>query len=231
MQSNPFSTRFVRPGAIPFHFPDGIRREPELNRIASKVWQTRASLIVGPHGSGKTTLLHSLQPLLERQQIPIERILLHSPSASGVRRQASNQRKNASHVQRVQLGLRGESLLVIDGIEQLSGRSRRGIIRRASRRGIRILATAHKSFPGFTTVGETWAAPQLIESITSLLTENASESVKKTISDELRRRELSTVTNVRNLLFDLYDVVADLQDNGREPTSAANTADNSILIR
>jgi energy-coupling factor transporter ATP-binding protein EcfA2 len=213
----------MRPGAIAFRFPDGIQREQELNRIASEISQSRASLIIGPHGSGKTTLLHSLQPVLEREQIPFESILLHSPSAPGVRRRTSNQRRNASHVHQVQLGLRSESLLIIDGIEQLSGRSRRCIIKRATTRGHRILATSHTSFAGFTTVYESCVAPQIIESITSLLTENASPGVKKTVSYELGRRQLSTVTNVRNLLFDLYDVVADLQDNGRHQPSPPTT--------
>src|SRR5262245_29398629 len=61
--SNPFSTRFIRPGAIPFVFPAGVSQPSLLNDFERF---GRWCQIIGNHGSGKSTLLHSLRPELER---------------------------------------------------------------------------------------------------------------------------------------------------------------------
>ena len=55
--SNPFATRFVRPGAIPFRFPGGQSLETFRRRLEDARW---CGQIVGKHGSGKTTLLRTL---------------------------------------------------------------------------------------------------------------------------------------------------------------------------
>ena len=61
-RSNPFSTRFVRPGAIPFCFPQGEGAGTLVTRLERQGWWGQ---IVGPHGSGKSTLLAQLRPHLE----------------------------------------------------------------------------------------------------------------------------------------------------------------------
>jgi len=55
-EPNPFSTRFVQPGAIPYLFEAGSLAEV----IGSFESQGRWGQIVGPHGSGKTTLLRAI---------------------------------------------------------------------------------------------------------------------------------------------------------------------------
>jgi hypothetical protein len=95
------------------------------------------------------------------------------------------------------------------------------MVRLACRRGYRILATSHRPCAGFTTVYQTWTSPQIIETITSRLTLNESLWLKKAIREELQRRELSTVSNVRDLLFELYDVVANLHDDRSRHRSPA----------
>ncbi len=51
---NPFCTRRIRPGALPYFFPPGASIETILQRFQDFAgWGE----IVGPHGSGKSTLL------------------------------------------------------------------------------------------------------------------------------------------------------------------------------
>src|SRR5438045_9395885 len=63
---NPFSSRFVEPGAIPFRFPspgglaDVVRRLDEAGGWGQ---------VVGPHGSGKSTLLAALLPALTAWEV------------------------------------------------------------------------------------------------------------------------------------------------------------------
>src|SRR5579859_6457327 len=64
-RSNPFSTRCVRPGAIPFRFPPGESAATMVDRLERQGWWGQ---IVGPHGSGKSTLLAALLPELRRRR-------------------------------------------------------------------------------------------------------------------------------------------------------------------
>ena len=63
LRSNPFSTRFIQPGAIPFVFPAGSRR----SATCAQGWRQSGwwGEITGPHGSGKSTLLAALIPRLD----------------------------------------------------------------------------------------------------------------------------------------------------------------------
>src|SRR6476469_9808642 len=62
MRSNPFATRFIRPGAIPFLFLDDDSAEAIVERLKANKWWGQ---IIGAHGSGKSTLVAMLIPLLE----------------------------------------------------------------------------------------------------------------------------------------------------------------------
>ncbi len=61
-EHNPFATRHVRPGAIPYRFAPGSAAEGVVERLAAADWQGQ---IIGPHGSGKSTLLATLLPAIE----------------------------------------------------------------------------------------------------------------------------------------------------------------------
>src|SRR5581483_12050635 len=54
---NPFSTRFIQPGAIPFHFPTPDGLAAIVRRLEGAGGRGQ---IIGPHGSGKSTLLAAL---------------------------------------------------------------------------------------------------------------------------------------------------------------------------
>src|ERR1700733_2507071 len=123
-RSNPFASRWVRPGALPYLFPpgEGVQMLVERLRINGGRGQ-----IVGPHGSGKSTLLASLLPELERTGRKPRLVVLHD----GQRRLPSTVTQWLRDERRGQ-----EWLVVIDGYEQLSYWSRFRLKRQCRRLGM-----------------------------------------------------------------------------------------------
>jgi DNA replication protein DnaC len=212
-----------------FRFPPNLDGDTELRRIAGETLQCRATLIVGPHGSGKTTLLHALTPALQAQFQQIHRILLHSPTSPGAASNRRQQRENAALVAGQQRTATKNSLLIIDGMEQLAATTRWRILRRARRRGHHLLATSHRQFRGLSTIYETSSDPRIIAALTSMLVRNAPCELRRAIDAELCRRRPTTVVNVRELWFDLYDVAANfptqqtIQTGGSDATAWNST--------
>lgn len=77
MVSNPFSTRFTRPGRIePL---DGAGRRVDVDGLVERLQGLGGTAaIVGPHGSGKSTLLAHLADAIERRGVRSSRVRLHS---------------------------------------------------------------------------------------------------------------------------------------------------------
>ena len=55
--SNPFSTRYIRPGAIVYQFAEGDSAAAMIDRLTACGGRAQ---IIGPHGSGKSTLVATL---------------------------------------------------------------------------------------------------------------------------------------------------------------------------
>src|SRR5262245_62831976 len=106
-RSNPFSTRFVRPGAIPYQFVDGADVAALATRLEGQGWWGQ---IVGPHGSGKSTLLATLLPELRRRRRVVV-VELHADRRRFLELAWS----------------REPTLLVVDGHEQLGWWARRRV--------------------------------------------------------------------------------------------------------
>ncbi|PQO38579.1 ATP-binding cassette domain-containing protein [Blastopirellula marina] len=125
MRRNPFSTRFIRPGQIPFQFSAG--------HSANELWSAVASpgaqwAIVGPHGSGKSTLLEMLASGWQAHGLTEQRVRLTAA------------RKRES----IPWGTLDEnSLLVIDGFEQLAWWRQRWVRYRCHQKRVRLLVTCH----------------------------------------------------------------------------------------
>jgi energy-coupling factor transporter ATP-binding protein EcfA2 len=124
---NPFSTRHVGPRAIEYRFAPGDDAAGVVARLAAAGWR---GAIIGPHGSGKTTLLAALEPALIAAGRRPARITLHD----GQRRLGRDLSS---------LHLAADTVLVIDGYEQLGWAARRGVGWLCWRRGCGLLVTAH----------------------------------------------------------------------------------------
>ena len=183
-------------------------------RIVEQLKSAKYGLIVGPHGSGKTTLLYSLMPFLVAAfQIDgharVRRMQLTMPLVDSFWSRYRHARDSARVVVDCLSGLPPGSLLVIDGVEQLRSSDLRSLLRKLRRRDVLLLATSHAKVDGLSVLHQTVVDVMLIQSLAARLLEDASPSVVDLVSRELQCRNLNARTNVRDLWFELYDIVQD----------------------
>jgi hypothetical protein len=183
---NPFCTRRVRPGAIPFIFPPDQSAETLVDRLQQAGWWGE---IVGPHGSGKSTLLAALTAAIERAGRRTALVELHD----GQRRLPLNLRSDPR--------LRCPAVLIIDGYEQLGCWCRLLLKRFCRRRDIGLLVTAHRSV-GLPLLYQTVTTPELAVQIVGALMTDQQPFAPDEVSHCLSRHG----GDLRETLFDLYDL-------------------------
>ena len=183
----PFCTRRIRPGAIPYYFPQGKSVETLVDKLEANGWDGQ---IVGPHGSGKSTLLAAMLPEIARRG----KRLVHLELQDGVR-------ELPLLLEEYEL-MDENTLLAIDGYEQLSYWARRRIRNRGKQQKFGTLILAHISYgyPNlYRTVSELRTAKRLV---TRLL-----KNTVVYISDEMVEQQYHLCKgNIREMLFSLYDV-------------------------
>jgi hypothetical protein len=202
---NPFSTRHTRPGAIPFRFPPETSSDDLVLRLQAANW---CGAIIGPHGSGKSSLLASLVPAIRLAGKSVLLVELHD----GQRRLPVDL-KGCSELSGPDRT--GKGVLVIDGYEQLSWLSRLRVKRFCRLRRIGLVVTSHGPV----------RLPELFRTSTSL-------SLAETIvcgllgghrqwipAEELAARLESHDGNLRELLFDLYDLYEQRRSDLHESVS------------
>jgi hypothetical protein len=180
---NPFSTRFVEPGALPFRFPT----TDCLDTLVGRLEETGGwGQLIGPHGSGKSTLLATLLPALRAWR------------RRGVVLNTTN-RKLPSWVWKP---LPKRCLLVIDGYEQLGFVTRWRLQRHCRQHGAGLLITAHRSL-GLPTLYRTEVTVATATAVIASLipSEGAWVLADFDIAARLRHHR----GNLRELLFELYD--------------------------
>ena len=185
--ANPFSTSFVRPGAISYRLSSGH----DLAGIVSRFQRIgRAGQIVGPHGSGKSTLLADLIQLWEEGGERVVLVELHD----GQRRLPV----------RLATLLHDESptLIALDGYEQLGRRSQSSARRFCRRHGIGLVVTSHQSM-GIPDLIRCTPSLALVEELVSCLLANDPDRITR---DEIRRSFHRHEGNVREVLFEMYDL-------------------------
>ena len=181
-RSNPFSTRFVRPGAIPFRFPAGEDVGTLVALLERQGWWGQ---IVGPHGSGKSTLLAALLPELRRRTVVS--VTLHAEE----RRLPAEAWSLSSSA----------TLLVVDGYEQLGWWSRR-VRGHCRRRGCGLLVTTHHDV-GLPDLYRTRVTATLAQTLIEGLLTQEQRCLFGPL--DVERHLARHHGSLREVLFDLYD--------------------------
>jgi len=185
-QSNPFSTRFIQPGAISYLFPANVNAAQLVERLAKNGWWGE---ITGPHGSGKSTLLASLVPqlILARKQ-PLQ-VTLHNGERSLAQHGETLARADA------------RTIVIVDGYEQLWSWNRWRLRRFCRRRQAGLIVTSHAST----------GLPPLYACAVDRQT--AAEILKRLLPAEspvgqadLDHALAANGQNLRDALFELYDL-------------------------
>jgi energy-coupling factor transporter ATP-binding protein EcfA2 len=201
--SNPFATRFTRPGAIAYLFPPGVTSSDLVDRLAKQGWQ---GAIIGPHGSGKSTLLSAIESELRRRGRRPLRVTLHD-----------GQRRLPDEIA-IALRRGSDDMLLIDGYEQLSWWSRWKLRRGCRRQQCGLVVTAHAPV-GLPTLWETRVDPQTLQAIVEHCLPPHGGKIGP---DDLRAAWQQHGQNMREALFMLYDAFErrtqeDAQANASDP--------------
>lgn len=185
LMSNPFSTRFIRPGALAYIFPAGASASGLAQQF---IQQGCCGQIIGPHGSGKSTLLAALTQALTELGRPVRLIALHQ----GQRRLPA-----LAH-----LALPPRAVLIIDGYEQLSWWSQRRVQADCRRHEFGLLVTAHRDagLPTLYRVEPSAAVTQAV--VRRLLGDTTGNITAARVAAEFDAAD----GNIRETLFRLYDL-------------------------
>jgi hypothetical protein len=187
-RDNPFSTRYVRPGALPFLFGPGESLAGLADRLTD---QGRWGQIVGPHGSGKSTLLAALVSELERRGCQLQAVRL-------------NQRDHLLPSQMWEIAAQpGTQLLVIDGFEQMGFWLHRRLCRLCRYNGHGLLVTCHRDL-GLPELYRTIVTPVLGRQVLDVLLTDKQRRVVEAF--DLPRSLAEHRGNFREVLFALYDL-------------------------
>jgi hypothetical protein len=186
-QGNPFSARRLRPGASPYLFPAGHDVATLLARLRENGWWGQ---IIGTHGSGKSSLLAALIPAIGQTGRQVRLVELHD-----------GQRKLPPEIYRGD-AIPPESVLVVDGYEQLSRWSRLRTRRYCRRLHCGLIVTAHApvGLPDLFHASPTF--PLVQEVVGRLLQGRPMPWSDQELRDRFERHQ----GNVRELLFELYDL-------------------------
>ena len=186
-EENPFCSRRIRPGAIPFYFPQGKSTETLIERLESNGWNGQ---IIGPHGSGKSTLLAAMLPEIAKHG----KRIVHLELQDGVRELP---------LLSEEYELMDENTLVaIDGYEQLSYWAKRRLKNRSRQQGFGTLILAHipYDYPDlYRTASELRVAKRLV----AILLRNTIIYIPESV---IERQYREYQGNIREMLFSFYDI-------------------------
>lgn len=185
MATNPFSSRFIRPGAVPFLFPTGCSSTLLVQQLRDRNWWGQ---IIGPHGSGKSTLVATMMGALQ----VMDRDVIAVGLRQGERR--------VPPIDRSRLSVNTQ--VIIDGYEQLSWWSRWRIKSLCRRCQAGLLVTAHHDV-GLPTLYCTQPSEELVREVVARLIPNADGAVSP---NDISTAYAAAGGNMRETLFRLYDV-------------------------
>lgn len=185
--SNPFATCWTNPQAMQYLAADRATPADLVRRLRDNGWRGQ---IVGPHGAGKSTLLAALCQVVQIGDRKWVQVNLH--------RRRTKEGWRAFRSTR----LDKQTLLVVDGFEQLGILARKRISWQCQRRGAGLLVTAHQSV-GLPMLVELQPCPTLALHVFRYLTRGVDTPV--TEGDVLHAFNACN-GNIREMLMNLYDL-------------------------
>lgn len=186
-ERNPFATRSVRPGIIPYRFANGYSITNLIDTLRQQNWRGE---IVGPHGSGKSTLIQSIIRGLHDIGRQERLITLRSGESRLPVSGADLQTWGA------------DTQVIVDGYEQLGGWTRTLINRVCSRQGCGLLVASHDSV-GLPLLVRTSPSLELIQEIVREIQPcNPLRVFDRDVELSFHRHG----GNVREVFFELYDL-------------------------
>jgi hypothetical protein len=199
MSSNPFLSRYIQPGAIEYCFFGRDDIQSLSDRFLAL--RSRRGMIVGPHGTGKSTLLDALQ----------KDFLTRFPDTSLVHERLSRTPDSARGQRVSTSGWPRDSIVILDGYEQVSFWSRWWIQRASRQKRIQLLVTAHQPLRSFDLLWRTSVDERSAEWIVKhMLRLSNQEDLEAELQLLLSSKEWSDSRarhgqNIRETLFDMYD--------------------------
>ncbi len=187
--SNPFATRFTRPGLLPAL--DAAGRPLGMAGLVRRLARCRQAAIVGPHGSGKSTVLAHLLAELRRQGVVVRWMRLRS-----FRDLPTLLVAMASSGQETTLGVDSWECL-----GPMAGWLVRGL---ALVRGCRLVVTSHRA-GAFPVLVECRPSPAVLESLVCRLPAADGWLGRIIQSADLESAFALHGGDIREALFDLYD--------------------------
>ena len=185
--SNPFATCWTSPQQVPYVPLPQASPEALVELLEAYGWWGQ---IIGRHGAGKSTLLHAMREVVTDSGRQWQAFRYHS------------WQPYRSWLKLLRTPLHRDTLLVVDGYEQLSSAFRKLVEWRCRRHGCGLLVTAHAPI-GLPTLLEVAAPEQIIEQVFRLLVAGTDSPV-----DESDFRDAFNACNgdIRQLFSNLYDL-------------------------
>lgn len=195
---NPFSTRRIRPGAIPYRF---FRGQGSVESVYEK-WMSIGpkAQIRGDHGSGKSTLLAVFESRFAADGFTVRTHIMADPRRDARTLLADD-------------GWNSKTVVVVDGFERLSWWERTRLAFKRWFTGARLLITTH--------VDQGWPEVCRLEPDESDVVELArllqSDHAVLVTDDDARRCFRKHQGNVREALFEMFDIYQLRQRAGSQP--------------
>ena len=206
-EPNPFSTRFVRPGAIVYQRLDGGTLDELVADFFGRCRDWGA--IIGPHGSGKSTLIASLQPVLAKHC-----------SIFAYRFSTTDREFQMLWNQCLQWS--DNSLIIVDGYEQLSSWARWRLRSAVRRRKAGLLITAHQPYRAFAVLMQTSVDEEQAKCLRdALLQKRPDLAAAVDLEAVWAAARTEFPTDLRETMMSMYDWVEDQKQ--KRPASHNNS--------
>lgn len=184
---NPFSARFVRPGVIPYIFPPGCSLESVYEVFLKN---QRLGAVIGPHGAGKSAFITALTDWMETNSQPCLQLELHDGQ------------RTLDQTTWQQLETLHDTVVTVDGYEQLSAWSRYQLRRVCRKKHLGLIVTAHSDIELPLLYAPEPNEDLAWQIVQYLLARGDALITREDVQVSFSRHQ----GNLREMLFDLYDL-------------------------